>query len=606
MQSWTQSSIFRSDSSSSQSHDEPLSPAWLLRHPRLQASEFKSSLGHDFGLQSRESKSGLGHGFGLQPDGSKSALKHDFSMQSSESKLGLGLDFGLQPGESKSALKRDFGLQSSESKSALGFDLESKIAALKRDIGQPGESKLAALKRDLGLQPSGSKSALGLDFGLHQSNSRSTLARDLGLPPASIPCNMRNDDLFTSSVLEKRCDVDVDVVCEARPSFEKGPNGTFVMNLSGINVKVTTTCSPSPVLLSGVALFKPHEAFCITCPEMHEIVFDPRSGDSASLCGSISVSKRLTVLDLTKEHSLDAKLNTDAPRGRLTIEDTHTVGHQRQMVSEASLHWEVVANGRLSLENDGGCRVHADFDFEFRYRLEGSFSDLRERLSDLHSRFQQPTLSRPTLNGGSGFSQRLESTASDISIDLPRTASRCGSDFSQRQESMSSDTHSVGRDSSQSGFGFSQRQGRVSFDTESSRTNNESLDRLGSGEGRSSPAEIMRRRGRCFTKKSQAALSELSNTEDELEHIEQNVAEIANVLQKEVDATEALRMKNTLSQLEAKAKALETKGIDGIYTSELTSGKQLAKDSKKDMLRRLEELFSQMDDCFTKIKAKHA
>lgn len=100
---------------------------------------------------------------------------------------------------------------------------------------------------------------------------------------------------------------------------------------------------------------------------------------------------------------------------------------------------------------------------------------------------------------------------------------------------------------------------------------------------------------RCFSPCSTKALESLHVTNEELTQIEQRVAAISAMLS---PASEICSLKSELSQLETRAKRLETKGIDDVYTGELHSGKQMAKDAKKDMLVRFEKLFGQIDKVF--------
>eukprot|EP00418_Pyrodinium_bahamense_P072007 CAMPEP_0179099592 /NCGR_PEP_ID=MMETSP0796-20121207/45951_1 /TAXON_ID=73915 /ORGANISM="Pyrodinium bahamense, Strain pbaha01" /LENGTH=193 /DNA_ID=CAMNT_0020797391 /DNA_START=64 /DNA_END=643 /DNA_ORIENTATION=- len=108
--------------------------------------------------------------------------------------------------------------------------------------------------------------------------------------------------------------------------------------------------------------------------------------------------------------------------------------------------------------------------------------------------------------------------------------------------------------------------------------------------------------GHRFSELSEKALGMLINTDAELSGIEERVKEIASLIDK--PGADVSLFKIELAQLESSAKQLEAKGVDDVYTGELKSGKQMAKASKRDMLQRLEALFSQTDAMFAKIKAK--
>lgn len=358
------------------------------------------------------------------------------------------------------------------------------------------------------------------------------------------PKEVADDTLHRSGIVGQSCDVFVDVFIKASPSFEKGTDGTYFMDLAGMDVNVTTSCNPAPKFLDGVKFFRPQLDFLVKLPGMQQVVFDPRCQSPASLCRRVAVPSHVMVLELPQEHSLDVKLNTDAPRGRLTIEDVQIIGDCKTVVGDAVLNYEVIANGRLSLQRDGRyAQVHADFDFEFKCWL-----------------------------GGSVCGAMAQEQARDLMLEVPpllsEPASRPGLDFATG--------------------------GKFNLSQTADNDRNELAGHPGRGN----------RVRRCFSMLSENALSLLSDTNEQLLQIEQGVTEITLALQGGVELEEAMHLKNALSQLESKAKRLETKGVDDIYTGELKSGRQLAKDTKKDMLHRLENLFATMEDAFRIIKAK--
>jgi len=56
--------------------------------------------------------------------------------------------------------------------------------------------------------------------------------------------------------------------------------------------------------------------------------------------------------------------------------------------------------------------------------------------------------------------------------------------------------------------------------------------------------------------------------------------------------------RTALANVESRAHRLEAEGVDGIYTSDLGSGKAQAKSEKKELLARLEKLFSRLEAAF--------
>eukprot|EP00930_Biecheleria_cincta_P029262 TRINITY_DN20367_c0_g1_i2.p1 TRINITY_DN20367_c0_g1~~TRINITY_DN20367_c0_g1_i2.p1 ORF type:complete len:150 (-),score=39.98 TRINITY_DN20367_c0_g1_i2:19-468(-) len=102
---------------------------------------------------------------------------------------------------------------------------------------------------------------------------------------------------------------------------------------------------------------------------------------------------------------------------------------------------------------------------------------------------------------------------------------------------------------------------------------------------------------------SEESLGKLGQTNKELQTIELRVEAISSGL-RTASKEELASFKTELALLESKAKQLEGSGIDDIYTGDLQSGKQAAKDSKKDMLKRLETLFGRIDDTFANLKSR--
>mmetsp|Transcript_45632 Transcript_45632/g.80249 ORF Transcript_45632/g.80249 Transcript_45632/m.80249 type:complete len:206 (+) Transcript_45632:58-675(+) len=107
-------------------------------------------------------------------------------------------------------------------------------------------------------------------------------------------------------------------------------------------------------------------------------------------------------------------------------------------------------------------------------------------------------------------------------------------------------------------------------------------------------------RGR-FSMASEDSINKLQKTNEDLTQMETRINEIADLVgTSQVDALGAL--KSELAQLESKAKQLEGTGVDDIYTGDLHSGKDSAKDLKRNMLRRFEALYEKVDTIFAEIK----
>mmetsp|Transcript_53800 Transcript_53800/g.99455 ORF Transcript_53800/g.99455 Transcript_53800/m.99455 type:complete len:270 (+) Transcript_53800:116-925(+) len=117
-----------------------------------------------------------------------------------------------------------------------------------------------------------------------------------------------------------------------------------------------------------------------------------------------------------------------------------------------------------------------------------------------------------------------------------------------------------------------------------------------------SPLAQKKQNSRGYSKASLASLDKLSSLEQQLSAMETRVAEITALLQG-VQTTDVATLRTELAQLESRAKQLEGRGVDDIYTSELRSGREEAKAFKKDMLRRFEALFNLIEETFASIRS---
>mmetsp|Transcript_57726 Transcript_57726/g.185524 ORF Transcript_57726/g.185524 Transcript_57726/m.185524 type:complete len:527 (-) Transcript_57726:235-1815(-) len=122
----------------------------------------------------------------------------------------------------------------------------------------------------------------------------------------------------------------------------------------------------------------------------------------------------------------------------------------------------------------------------------------------------------------------------------------------------------------------------------------------------SMPATSVRRQERprahrAYSLQSQEAIDSLLRCETELGGLEATTEDLARQL--EGGALSLGQVRTALAQVESQAHRLETNGVDGIYTSDLVSGKAQAKSEKKEQLARLERLFSRLEGLFQQIGA---
>eukprot|EP00930_Biecheleria_cincta_P031099 TRINITY_DN21577_c0_g1_i1.p1 TRINITY_DN21577_c0_g1~~TRINITY_DN21577_c0_g1_i1.p1 ORF type:complete len:309 (-),score=46.21 TRINITY_DN21577_c0_g1_i1:259-1185(-) len=120
--------------------------------------------------------------------------------------------------------------------------------------------------------------------------------------------------------------------------------------------------------------------------------------------------------------------------------------------------------------------------------------------------------------------------------------------------------------------------------------------------------EVVHRKTKGLTRRysavSQSAMCQLRDVEAQVAQVAGRVSELAGLCSEPEEQRVGLRTE--LATLEAQAHKLECQGVDNVYTSELESGKADAKDLKKMLLERLEQIFRNIEDCFEKLKASEA
>eukprot|EP00929_Paragymnodinium_shiwhaense_P103272 TRINITY_DN66660_c0_g1_i1.p1 TRINITY_DN66660_c0_g1~~TRINITY_DN66660_c0_g1_i1.p1 ORF type:complete len:482 (-),score=74.78 TRINITY_DN66660_c0_g1_i1:160-1605(-) len=142
------------------------------------------------------------------------------------------------------------------------------------------------------------------------------------------------------------------------------------------------------------------------------------------------------------------------------------------------------------------------------------------------------------------------------------------------------------------------------------------VPKLTEGVGLHTPS--MRQATRKLSLASEQALGQLAETSRDLLMIERRVGEVESlVLDSDGRLAPLARIppslfgtlgdvRSELAQLESRAKQLEGSKIDSVYTSELTTGKEAAREEKKSMLKRLEQLFVRFERVFRALKELQA
>mmetsp|Transcript_9524 Transcript_9524/g.22796 ORF Transcript_9524/g.22796 Transcript_9524/m.22796 type:complete len:217 (-) Transcript_9524:156-806(-) len=105
---------------------------------------------------------------------------------------------------------------------------------------------------------------------------------------------------------------------------------------------------------------------------------------------------------------------------------------------------------------------------------------------------------------------------------------------------------------------------------------------------------------RWYSVQSQGALSQLAAVEVEVHSVQLRVEELAAMPLDSEEQRGAVRAE--LAQLEAQAHKLECQGVDNVYTNDLDSGKADAKDLKKALLARLENVLELVERTFQRLK----
>merc|ERR1712196_670351 len=62
---------------------------------------------------------------------------------------------------------------------------------------------------------------------------------------------------FPEEPAQIKHDVSVEIGCDVQPTFDFGANGTFVMELKGFTVKLSTTVTPPLPVVDGMKSFSP-------------------------------------------------------------------------------------------------------------------------------------------------------------------------------------------------------------------------------------------------------------------------------------------------------------------------------------------------------------
>jgi len=168
-------------------------------------------------------------------------------------------------------------------------------------------------------------------------------------------------------------DVFVEVTPVLEPNFNRGPNGTFILQVPAFVVNITTSCNPPPPMAPGLTPHKPNEQFTVQFPDLGQVVYNPAMRQPPNATATSFTTKRGAVLEVPAQVGLNAQLKANSPHGALVLEDLQMCGGMQQKVGENTLHWKLAVEGQLSMSqgtgNSGSHRLEVDLKFHFTGQL---------------------------------------------------------------------------------------------------------------------------------------------------------------------------------------------------------------------------------------------
>merc|ERR1712039_153724 len=104
---------------------------------------------------------------------------------------------------------------------------------------------------------------------------------------------------------------------------------------------------------------------------------------------------------------------------------------------------------------------------------------------------------------------------------------------------------------------------------------------------------------------SEDTLGKMTKTNKDLAVMEKRLRDIGDTVGKGCHFSECGAMRYELTQLKARARQLERKGVLDVRTWNMDSGRALANESKSDLQHRFETLYSRVDEILLEIKIKN-
>jgi len=155
--------------------------------------------------------------------------------------------------------------------------------------------------------------------------------------------------------------ITITVSSELEPSFDFGPNGTMIMELEHITVKLSTTVEPP--MPRHAKPFDAEQVFAITVPEVAKIVFDPAAGTPPE--GKVEAIAKGDGKVLSIPEDIDVKVQKQmmSPYGYQSLLEGS---------NETQLQYEVQVDANLRpVAEDGGQALEVGLVVHFKAWLTG-------------------------------------------------------------------------------------------------------------------------------------------------------------------------------------------------------------------------------------------
>jgi len=271
----------------------------------------------------------------------------------------------------------------------------------------------------------------------------------------------------------------------------------------------------------------------------------------------------------------------------------------------ASGHASQLGSGREPPYGSMPGRSMQDSSGKVDYSQSGSFEDRNACVTDIHDGASRKSASTCTRN--SHCSEVPEEPETSVRRSTLHSRSSHRSGVAAEPEPCVRRSTSNSRNSFRSGVPEDpqpcerpsvRRSARVGSTFQHIDTAEASFERLNTSGG----VEV--RSAARYSALSEKAINELAVTEQSLKDVEVRLAELSAALDTCSGPEQLFRIKTELAgEVEQRARAVEVEGLDDIKTGPLTSGKTSAYSTKKELMKRLDVVFVEIEMSFKRIEA---